>query len=348
VSILAFLFILLPFLPAEATAQPTRLMPRALYVTQPDPGVPGFSQHASSLELIFNNDGSRQALVHFLRDEYDRFGARYNAVYLMVETDLFATGSYRESLADLLRFLRKNGITRVEALYFPSDEALNYTGGTAAFAEAVMQYNEAFKGNDQRFDALHYFLMPNRYRSFRSFENRHSRGNQELFDRLIAELRQAREAAGDLPVAVTVDADSFFGVGETIVYSTGISFGVTMARLADRVSVMNYRDFSTGTRDTGHAERTGGLLLNIRPVLHILERENLRADMVVNAGPYRHPRYGNNSGFSRLPGYREGRSGRRDLNRQLRRTERYLSYAERGRLDHFAIFYYGAYLNMPN
>jgi hypothetical protein len=185
--------------------------------------------------------------------------------------------------------------------------------------------------------------MPNRYETFRSFENRHSRANQELYDRLLGDMMQAREAAGNMQIVVTADADSFFGVGETMVHSTGKSFGVSISSMADKVAVMNYRDFSTGSRRAADGSQTAGLLLNIRPVLHVLARENKRADMVVNAAPYRHPRYGNNSGFSAIPGYREGRSGRRDLNRQLRRTERNLTPAERTTLHHMAIFYYGAY-----
>lgn len=345
--------ILLLMLPALTFAQ--RPLPRALYIIQPGPDVPGFPEYAGSIDLIYNNNAARQAFVNFLRREYNDHEVQYTCVYLMVETDLLANSSYRENLAGLLRFFRKNGVKRVEAMYYPSDRSDGYSGGTAAFAEAVRSFNNmpdaagenvnesAIPRDDARFDALHYFLMPNRYETFRSFENRHSRANQELFDRILGEMKQAREAAGNMQIVVTADADSFFGVGETMVYSTGKSFGVSISAMADRVAVMNYRDFSTGSRRAGDGSQTAGLLLNIRPVLHVLGRENKRVDMVVNAAPYRHPRYGNNSGFSAIPGYREGRSGRRDLNRQLRRTERNLTSAERNTLHHMAIFYYGAY-----
>lgn len=355
---------LLVLLPGITAAQ--RPLPRALYIIQPGPEVPGFPQYAGSLELIYNNNGARQDFVNFLRREYDDYEVRYTCIYLMVETGLLDNASYRENLAGLLRFFRKNGITRIEAMYYPADGALNYPGGVTAFARAVRTFNgfpaggdipaepaipadgdggpgSVYSGEDARFDALHFFLMPNRYPSFVSFENRYSRANQELFDHLLGEMKQAREAGGGMEVAVTADADSFFGVGETIVFSTGMSFGVSISALADRVVVMNYRDFATGTRPAGGNNRTAGLLLNIRPVLHVLSRDNIRADMALNAAPYRHPRYGNNSGFSAIPGYREGRSGRSDLNRQLRRTERNLTSTERAALDHIAIFYYGAY-----
>ena len=384
--------ILLSVLPALTFAQ--RPLPRALYIIQPGPDVPGFPEYAGSINLIYNNNGARQAFVNFLRREYNDYEVQYTCVYLMVETDLLANSSYRENLAGLLRFFRKNGVNRVEAMYYPSDRSDGYSGGTAAFAEAVRSFNNmpasgentndsamprdddtidtaddatidvaidaaidvaintsyesaditpAARGDDARFDALHFFLMPNRYETFRSFENRHSRANQELYDRLLGDMMQAREAAGNMQIVVTADADSFFGVGETMVHSTGKSFGVSISSMADKVAVMNYRDFSTGSRRAGDGSQTAGLLLNIRPVLHVLGRENKRVDMVVNAAPYRHPRYGNNSGFSAIPGYREGRSGRRDLNRQLRRTERNLTPSERTTLHHMAIFYYGAY-----
>ncbi|TVQ11678.1 MAG: hypothetical protein EA364_09870 [Balneolaceae bacterium] len=356
--------LLLMIMPVLASAQ--RPLPRALYIIQPGPEVPGFPEHAGSLELIYNNNGSRQAFVNFLRREYNDYDVQYTCVYLMVETSHLANKSYRENLAGLLRFFRKNGVNRVEAMYYPSGRDHSDAGGAAAFAEAVRMFNgmsatadnqpdrvnppdgagqrvHTASKDDARFDALHFYLMPNRYETFRSFENRHSRANQELFDHILGEMKQAREAAGNMQVVVTVDADSFFGVGETIVYSTGMSFGISISSMADKVSVMNYRDFATGTRRAGDGSQTAGLLLNIRPVLHVLGRDNIRADMVVNAAPYRHPRYGNKSGFSSIPGYRDGRSGRRDLNRQLRRTERYLTTSERTLLDHISVFYYGAW-----
>jgi hypothetical protein len=383
---------LLAVLPALTFAQ--RPLPRALYIIQPGPDVPGFPEYAGSINLIYNNNGARQAFVDFLHREYNDYDVQYTCVYLMVETDLLANSSYRENLGGLLRFFRKNGVNRVEAMYYPSDRTGSYSGGTAAFAEAVRSFNNrpasgentndramprdddtndtdgdtaddatidaaidvayntsyesaditpAARGDDARFDALHFFLMPNRYEAFRSFENRHSRANQVLFDRILGDMKQGIEAAGNMPIVVTADADSFFGVGETMVHSTGMSFGVSISAMADKVVVMNYRDFSTGSRRAADGSQTAGLLLNIRPVLHVLARDNVRADMALNAAPYRHPRYGNNSGFSAIPGYREGRSGRRDLNRQLRRTERNLTPAERTTLHHMAIFYYGAY-----